>query len=200
MNKSEEALLRAFARKYSPSKVKMMSYEPGKLIRFALSDRYVTFVPDGKGGIRETKKKKKGVAKYEAHPEGIRAKERDDFKTDGVLKEITRQLGCEAGVSAKNKPETQKSVKSTKDEGAFKPAANRQPDVDDVLKAKTPRMAFPFAPGDRVEISADTEGRVFTVQEVRWSVSGTEYVVRNGKYERLTVCGGDLMKVKGGIR
>lgn len=178
MNKSEEALLRAFARKYSPSKVKMMSYEPGKLIRFALSDRYVTFVPDGKGGIRETKKKKKGVAEYEARPEGMRAKERDDFSTEGVLKEITRQLGISKQKEGHNGPDSME---------------------DDTFTVKTVH-GFPFQPGDSVRITSDAERKAYTVQEVRWYSSGIDYIIVNGKYERLTVCGGDLIKVKGGIR
>lgn len=55
-----------------------------------------------------------------------------------------------------------------------------------------------FAPGDIVRVRADGERHHYTVMEVRWTQAGVDYVVRSDSFERIVMCGGDLVKIEKG--
>ena len=68
--------------------------------------------------------------------------------------------------------------------------------MGDMVKEKhvKDKKTFSFAPGDTVHIKAETSGKVYTVEEVRWYRTGVDIVLLDNENNRYTVCEGDLKK------
>ena len=68
--------------------------------------------------------------------------------------------------------------------------------LKDTVKEKhiKEKRTFSFVPGDVVHIKAETSGKRYTVEEIRWYRTGVDIVLVDNENNRYTVCEGDIKK------